>query len=311
MLTRRDWMHTAWRAALAAAVTGPGATPGMAQSAVSRPAGRPLFCMFSKPLPELDWHALGRAAKDAGFEGVDLTVRPKGHVLPERAGDDLPRAIEAIDSVGPEGADDHDRSHVCHSTSCPACPRNRGAQRGAVLQARILAVPHPRTSGERLPGPAATSRIWRRSRATAGSRWGFTTMRRTLAPPCGTLPPPSIGLSHDGLATTSIRGTRSQKAEPARGKQPPTSWRRGSRCWPSRTASGGGPRKPGKSRTVRSAKAWWTGPGSDHCCATHASTDRFRFTSSTDVPGGAAQKRTARTVDAARRDLSFARRFLS
>ena len=59
-----------------------------------------VFCLFSKHLPELNWSDLGRAVKDAGFEGVDLTVRPGGHVLPERAADDLPRAIEALTAQG-------------------------------------------------------------------------------------------------------------------------------------------------------------------------------------------------------------------
>jgi sugar phosphate isomerase/epimerase len=35
-----------------------------------------------------------------GFDGIDLTVRPKGHVLPERASEDLPRAVEAIRAKG-------------------------------------------------------------------------------------------------------------------------------------------------------------------------------------------------------------------
>jgi L-ribulose-5-phosphate 3-epimerase len=58
------------------------------------------FCLFSKHLPELSWSDLGAATKDAGFDGVDLTVRPQGHVLPERAADDLPRAIDAIRAKG-------------------------------------------------------------------------------------------------------------------------------------------------------------------------------------------------------------------
>ena len=40
------------------------------------------------------------AAAEIGFDGVDLTVRPKGHVLPERVEVDLPKAIEAIQKVG-------------------------------------------------------------------------------------------------------------------------------------------------------------------------------------------------------------------
>jgi sugar phosphate isomerase/epimerase len=97
MFTRRDWMRTAGQAALAATL-GREQAPNRAQPP-QRPAQR-TFCMFSKPLPELGWRDLGRAVKDAGFDGVDLTVRPKGHVLPERAASDLPKAIDAIAGSG-------------------------------------------------------------------------------------------------------------------------------------------------------------------------------------------------------------------
>jgi len=60
----------------------------------------PAFCFFSKHLAELDWRDLGKAVRDAGYDGVDLTVRTKGHVLPERAAADLPRALEAIAAAG-------------------------------------------------------------------------------------------------------------------------------------------------------------------------------------------------------------------
>ena len=58
------------------------------------------ICFFSKHLPSMDWHRLGQAVKGAGFGGVDLTVRPKGHVAPERVAADLPRAVEAIRAHG-------------------------------------------------------------------------------------------------------------------------------------------------------------------------------------------------------------------
>ncbi|MGH7638476.1 MAG: sugar phosphate isomerase/epimerase family protein [Gemmatimonadaceae bacterium] len=64
------------------------------------PARTRALCLFSKHLPELGWRDLGRAVKDTGFEGVDLTVRAKGHVLPEKAADDLPRAIDEIKAAG-------------------------------------------------------------------------------------------------------------------------------------------------------------------------------------------------------------------
>jgi L-ribulose-5-phosphate 3-epimerase len=98
MLTRRDMISMAGQAALAAAVTRPCAAGAAAQPAA--PSRRPTFCMFPKPLPELGWRALGGVVRDAGFEGVDLTVRARGHVLPERATEDLPRAVEAISASG-------------------------------------------------------------------------------------------------------------------------------------------------------------------------------------------------------------------
>jgi L-ribulose-5-phosphate 3-epimerase len=58
------------------------------------------LCLFSKHLPEMDWPRLARSVKKLGFGGVDLTVRPGGHVLPERASEDLPKAVAAIRAEG-------------------------------------------------------------------------------------------------------------------------------------------------------------------------------------------------------------------
>ncbi len=52
--------------------------------------------VFSKHLQFLNYQDMAEAAAEMGFDGVDLTVRPKGHVLPERVGEDLPRAIAAM-----------------------------------------------------------------------------------------------------------------------------------------------------------------------------------------------------------------------
>jgi sugar phosphate isomerase/epimerase len=62
--------------------------------------GRMEFCVFSKHLQFLSWAEMAGAAKELGFEGVDLTVRKGGHVTPERVVDDLPRAAEAIRAAG-------------------------------------------------------------------------------------------------------------------------------------------------------------------------------------------------------------------
>jgi sugar phosphate isomerase/epimerase len=56
--------------------------------------------VFSKHLQFLNYKDMADAAAQIGFDGVDLTVRPKGHVLPERVKDDLPKAVEAIRKAG-------------------------------------------------------------------------------------------------------------------------------------------------------------------------------------------------------------------
>ncbi|QOY86214.1 sugar phosphate isomerase/epimerase family protein [Paludibaculum fermentans] len=61
---------------------------------------KPVLCIFSKHMSEFQWDELGAKAKEVGFDGVDLTVRPKGHVLPERVAEDLPKAVDAIRKHG-------------------------------------------------------------------------------------------------------------------------------------------------------------------------------------------------------------------
>jgi L-ribulose-5-phosphate 3-epimerase len=97
-ITRRQFTG----AVLAAGVT-PLARLDAQGSATSRVdvsgPGSPLV-MFSKHLAELAWGDLGKAVRDAGFDGVDLTVRPGGHVLPARVAEDLPKAVAAIRDAG-------------------------------------------------------------------------------------------------------------------------------------------------------------------------------------------------------------------
>ena len=56
--------------------------------------------VFSKHLQFLDYPEMAAAAAEIGFDGIDLTVRPKGHVLPENAARDLPKAVAAIKEHG-------------------------------------------------------------------------------------------------------------------------------------------------------------------------------------------------------------------
>lgn len=57
-------------------------------------------CVFSKHLQWLDYEPMAELAAEIGFDGVDLTVRPRGHVLPERVEQDFPRALKAVRKAG-------------------------------------------------------------------------------------------------------------------------------------------------------------------------------------------------------------------
>jgi len=84
MLTRRSFTTLAAGTAAAAVI----------------PSGNLPVCGFSK---HFQWLNVGEAAKlaaEIGYDGLDLTVRTGGHVLPERAVDDLPKAFEAVKAAG-------------------------------------------------------------------------------------------------------------------------------------------------------------------------------------------------------------------
>jgi len=58
-------------------------------------------CVFSKHLQFLpDYTTMAEVAAEIGFDGVDLTVRPGGHVLPEEVEKNLPIAVKAVEQTG-------------------------------------------------------------------------------------------------------------------------------------------------------------------------------------------------------------------
>jgi sugar phosphate isomerase/epimerase len=92
-MTRRDFLKSASALAVAAAPLGVARAQAGAQAKV---------CLhtFSKPLQWLGYDALAETLAQAGFGGIDLSVRPKGHVEPEKVEQDLPRAVEAARKQG-------------------------------------------------------------------------------------------------------------------------------------------------------------------------------------------------------------------
>ena len=93
--SRRKFIKTA-SAVSAAAVLSPNV---FAVPSNSGDGSYPL-CLFTKCLQFLDYPQLGETLADIGFTGADLSVRPKGHVLPENVKKDLPRAVKALQKSG-------------------------------------------------------------------------------------------------------------------------------------------------------------------------------------------------------------------
>ncbi|TWT99462.1 Xylose isomerase-like TIM barrel [Botrimarina colliarenosi] len=83
----------------AAAATGASvALPAFGQSQ-SEPT-RPEICAFIKFIQSLSYDEMAARVAEIGFDGIESTVRAKGHVLPERVKEDLPRQLEALRKHG-------------------------------------------------------------------------------------------------------------------------------------------------------------------------------------------------------------------
>jgi sugar phosphate isomerase/epimerase len=74
---------------------------GMALKASAATAdARPPIVIFSKHLQFLDYQQVADALPELGYDGADITVRPRGHVLPENVEEDLPIFVKAIRKNG-------------------------------------------------------------------------------------------------------------------------------------------------------------------------------------------------------------------
>ena len=72
------------------------------ENLITEPSGQDAFrfSIFSKTLQWLNYSEMAKVVADLGFDGIDLTVRADGHVLPERVEEDLPKAMEAAKKSG-------------------------------------------------------------------------------------------------------------------------------------------------------------------------------------------------------------------
>lgn len=100
--TRRGFLKRMTAAGLALPFSGTSLFAASARDSYQGPQDTRTLCVFSKHLQFLDYEPMAEAAAEAGFGGVDFTVRPGGHVLPENVERDLPRAVKAVRDAGLE-----------------------------------------------------------------------------------------------------------------------------------------------------------------------------------------------------------------
>jgi L-ribulose-5-phosphate 3-epimerase len=307
MLTRRKLLHAAGQAVL-----GAGLAPRALAAAqpAAAPSTRPLLCLFSKHLPDLGWGDLGRAVKDAGFDGVDLTVRTGGHVLPERAADDLPRAIEAITAQGVKVP--MITTELTSATVAVARPLLRAASRSGVryfktgywrysssadVRAQVTA------AGDALAGLAALARECEIEMGFHNHAAYIGAALWDIAPAMDRLDPRWAGYYFDPRHAVAEGGAGAWKAAAhlvaPRLKMVALKdffWQKGQRGWVVEDC----PLGEGQVDWTWIAKALgdahFAGPVSLHL--------------EYEIPGGTPQERTRRTIEAATRDLGFARRML-
>lgn len=102
MPTRRDFITKSILATAGASLT-LNSTAGTNSHTIAQQSeiiGANSISIFSKNLHWLNYEDMADAVSKMGFDGVDLTVRPEGHVLPERVTTDLPKAVEVIRKAG-------------------------------------------------------------------------------------------------------------------------------------------------------------------------------------------------------------------
>ncbi|MBA4146504.1 MAG: sugar phosphate isomerase/epimerase [Verrucomicrobia bacterium] len=85
----------------AAALSAMAAAPSLLRAQTKKsPGNKYEFCAFEKPLQFLSYDELAELLAELGYDGIEATVRPGGHVLPEKVEEDLPRLHEALRKRG-------------------------------------------------------------------------------------------------------------------------------------------------------------------------------------------------------------------
>lgn len=107
MPSRRTALRRLAASVSTAALAGSGLLPGagprraLAQETAAE-TSKSKICLFTKHLQGLSYDDIASLAAEAGVDGVEAPIRPKGHIEPERVPDELPKFIEALRKQGLE-----------------------------------------------------------------------------------------------------------------------------------------------------------------------------------------------------------------
>ncbi len=92
MLTRRTFLSRASAAAVAACV--------LPSALAQAPARRCPIITFTKPFQKLSFEDTADVIAEVGYDGVEVPLRAKGQILPERVEEELPKLVEALKKRG-------------------------------------------------------------------------------------------------------------------------------------------------------------------------------------------------------------------
>lgn len=90
MIRRNDFLKIA-----GASVASTALSPTFAAN--SNAPSKKRISIFTKPFQHMSYHELAETVADIGADGLEFPLRPKGHIEPEKAADELPKLVEALD----------------------------------------------------------------------------------------------------------------------------------------------------------------------------------------------------------------------
>ncbi|MGJ8722977.1 MAG: sugar phosphate isomerase/epimerase family protein [Roseibacillus sp.] len=96
MVTRRNFLQQTGMAAVASGLVRAQDSPAQQADA---PEDWPIV-LFEKPVQALSYQEIADEVAQMGLRGLEATIRPKGHILPENAAKEIPSMMKALEAAG-------------------------------------------------------------------------------------------------------------------------------------------------------------------------------------------------------------------